>query len=177
MNTLKLAPDFKEALWTHLLPCSTTREQAAFLFCTTRAVDGGLEFEAIDHRLLNPADFAAQYDDYIELSDAARIALIKKAHALEASLVEMHSHPGPLPAAFSWSDRAGLKDTVPHMRWRLKKRPYLAIVVAPSGYDALVWAQDAKIPEPLAGIDLGDGALLRPTNASLKGWGEDGQSF
>ena len=83
--------------------------------------------------------------DYFELTDEARIGLIKRAHVLQASLAEFHSHLSPWPAAFSLSDRMGLKETVPHMRWRLKRRPYLAVVVAPSGFDALVWSRDPKI--------------------------------
>ena len=47
-----------------------------------------------------------------------------------------------------------------------------AIVVAPSGFDALVWNHDGKIPEPLSAIDVGD-RLMSPTNASLKGWEND----
>lgn len=171
-NILKLEKDLQARLWSHLLPKDTEKEQAAFLFCRTVPGNGDLVFEAIDHVLLSPADFAAQYNDYIELADKARIALIKRAHGLNSSLVEIHSHPGPWPAAFSLSDRNGLRETVPHMRWRLKKRPYMAIVVAPSGYDALVWNGDVKIPEALAGIEVG-GHLMRPTNASLEGWNDE----
>ena len=53
-----------------------------------------------------------------------------------ASLVEMHSHIGPWPAGFSYADRLGLQETVPHMWWRLKKRPYLALVVTNCSFDA-----------------------------------------
>ena len=172
MNTLKLGTDLRDILWSHLLPRHTKREQAAFLFCRTDTADNGLVFDAVDQVFLDESDFAAQYTDYIELTDEARIGLIKRAHVLGASLAEFHSHPGPWPASFSLSDRMGLKETVPHMRWRLKKRPYLAVVVAPSGFDALVWSRDAGIPEPLAGIEV-DGALMRPTNASLEGWADE----
>ena len=171
-NILKLEKDLQTHLWSHLLPKDTKKEQAAFLFCTTVSDDDSLVFEAMDHALLSPTDFAAQYCDYIELTDETRISLIKRAHNLNASLVEMRSHPGPWPAAFSFSDRNGLRETVPHMRWRLRKRPYMAIVVAPSGYDALVWNGDAKIPEALAGIEVG-GHLMHPTNASLEGWNDE----
>lgn len=172
MNTLKLTQGLHGALWSHLLPDDTKREQAAFLFCRTSPSGDGVAFEAVDYTFLGESDFAAQYADYIELTDETRISLIKRAHALGASLAELHSHPGPWPAAFSLSDRMGLKETVPHMRWRLKKRPYLAIVVAPSGFDALVWSRDAGIPEPLAAIDVG-GRLMTPTNASLEGWRDE----
>ncbi|MCG8594176.1 MAG: Mov34/MPN/PAD-1 family protein [Kiloniellales bacterium] len=172
MHILKLTDDDHTRLWSHLLPQNTGNEQAAFLFCRTAQDNGGIVFEAVDHALFSPSDFAAQYDDYIELTDEARIGLIKRAHHSETALAELHSHPGPWPAAFSRSDRMGLRETVPHMRWRLKHRPYLAIVVAPSGFDALVWSQNANIPEPLAGIDV-EGTLMTPTNNSLEGWGNE----
>ncbi len=172
MNILKLDKCLQGRLWSHLLPKDTMHEQAAFLFCMTAPADNGLTFVAVDHALLGPDDFVAQYTDYLELTDETRIGLIKRAHVLGASLAELHSHPGPWPAAFSLSDRMGLKETVPHMRWRLKKRPYLAVVVAPSGFDALVWSRDARIPEPLARIDIGR-ELMTPTNFSLGGWDDD----
>lgn len=169
MNLLKIDPGLRKQLWSHLLPRDSVREQAAFLFCNQHVIGGCREFDVADAAFLCADDFAAQHADYLELSDVARIGLIKRAHLLGASLVEMHSHPGPWPAAFSLSDRRGLRETVPHMRWRLKRRPYLAIVVAPSGFDALVWCDDPKVPEPLAGIQV-NRELLKPTNASLEGW-------
>lgn len=172
MNTLQLSTALQKRLWSHLLPETTTDEQAAFLFCKTVPTVDGLLFEVVDHTLLAASDFAAQHSDYLELTDDARITLIKHAHRLGASLVEMHSHPGPWPAAFSISDRIGLKDTVPHMRWRLGQRPYLAIVVAPSGFDALVWPTNRMAPEPLCGIDV-EGTVIIPTNASLNGWDDE----
>lgn len=104
------------------------------------------------------------------MADRTRAALIKRAHDLDASLVELHSHPGPWPAAFSYADRMGLRETVPHMWWRLKKRPYLAFVVASSSFDALVWLDGPKMPRRLDGLVVGE-RFLRPTNFSLRGWG------
>ena len=147
-HILDLTPDLHRALWDHLLPVHSSLEQAAFLFCTSRPANGDLVFEAIDKALLGPDDFAAQYDDYLELTDACRRALIKRAHDYGAMLVELHSHPEALSAAFSLSDLWGLQETVPHMRWRLQRRPYIAIVVAPTGLDALVWTQEPTKPRP-----------------------------
>lgn len=169
MYVLNLALEFRNDLWAHLLPSRPETEQAAFLFCETTIGGDRAEFTVVDSAFLQPDHFAAQESDYLQLSDAARIGLIRRAHALGASLVELHSHPGPWPAAFSWSDRRGLRETVPHMRWRLKRRPYLAIVVAPDGFDALVWWRDSDAPEALQGIQVG-AELMTPTNASLKGW-------
>ena len=89
---------------------------------------------------------------------------------MAASLIEIHSHPDPWAAAFSLADREGLRETVPHMWWRLNRRPYLALVVARSGFDALVVGLSAHTaPQALDGL-LVDGLTLTPTNASLWGW-------
>lgn len=172
MHILKLTDNNYNRLWSHLLPQNSDTEQAAFLFCTTTQDEEGIVFEAVDHALFGPSDFVVQYEDYIELTDESRSGIIKRAHRSNTALAELHSHPGAWPAAFSMSDRNGLRETVPHMRWRLQNRPYLAIVVAPSGFDALVWSPKANRPEPLAGIDV-DGALLKPTNNSLRGWSDE----
>jgi|APTNR8051073442_1049403.scaffolds.fasta_scaffold14371_5 proteasome lid subunit RPN8/RPN11 len=172
-TTLLLTSELRAALWAHLLPEDSRREQAAFLFCRSTVDGGNLALEAIEAAFLAASDFAAQYSDYIELTDECRIGLIKRAHTLGAALAEFHSHPGPWPAGFSPSDRRGLMETVPHMRWRLPGRPYLAVVVAPSGFDALIWLDGQKIPQPLAGIRVG-GRVYAPANASLEGWDDAG---
>lgn len=170
MNTiLRMSDTMLAALTAHLLPPDSNREEAAFLFVSTSQSENHISFEVLESVKLAAEEFESQEGDYIELTDATKAKLIKRAHDLGASLVEMHSHPGPWIAAFSLADRIGLQETVPHMWWRLSKRPYIAIVVAPSGFDALVWTDNPKIPVPLSGILAGD-RLLRPTNQSLGGW-------
>ncbi|WP_339688355.1 Mov34/MPN/PAD-1 family protein [uncultured Parasphingorhabdus sp.] len=167
MTILAMSESLYDGLISHLLPPQSGREQAAFLFARPTPDDQNV-FEVVASERLTSVDFAAQENDYLELDDEVRAKLIKQAHDLDASLVEMHSHPGPFPAAFSWADRRGLSETVPYMWWRLKKRPYFAIVVAQSGFDALVWRIDPKIAKPLEGIRTGS-RLLHPTNNSLGG--------
>ena len=118
---------------------------------------------------MNAADFTHQEGDYLELEDRSRARLIKRAHDLDACLVELHSHPGSSIAAFSYADRVGLGETVPHMWWRLPKRPYLALVVTETGFDALVWLDNPRVPCRLDGL-LAGSRLIRPTNESLEGW-------
>ena len=107
--------------------------------------------------------------DYIELSDSTRAEVIKRAHDLAASLIEIHSHLGPWPAAFSIADRAGLRETVPHMWWRLHKKPYIALVATNTEFDALVWLDNPTVPRPLDGLNVGERTFV-PTNNSLGGW-------
>jgi hypothetical protein len=166
-TVLNLPVGAYEDLVAHLLPGDTANEQAAFLFVRMRVTDHAAALEMIESAKLADADFTVQAPDYLELADATRARLIKRAHDLDASLVEMHSHPGPWDAAFSPSDLRGLSETVPHMWWRLNKRPYAAIVVAPSGFDALVWLDGPVFPQELHSLAAGS-RLLVPTNITIR---------
>lgn len=154
----------------HLLPPGCEQEQAAFLFAPVERTDGHVLFEVRDVRKLGSQDFVRQEGDYLEMTDETRAGLIKQAHDLGASLIEMHSHLGPWPAGFSYADRLGLQETVPHMWWRLQKRPYLALVVTESNFDALLWLDNSKVPRALDALHVGE-TVLKPTNFSLGGWG------
>lgn len=156
-------------LHNHLLPTDGMFEEAAFLFVRPVRTDGVLQLEYIEATKLRPSDFAERYADYLELHENVRARLIKRAHDLNASMVEMHSHVGPYRAAFSYSDINGLKDNVPHLWWRLRSRPYAAIVVANDGIDGLVWTDNPKSP---VGLDeIHDGAtVLRPQGTTWSEW-------
>lgn len=167
---LKVPAHLYEEVLAHLLPPDSEKEQAVFLFLRESRSAEQVTFEAEEAVKLRDRDFEVQEADYLELADDTRARLIKRAHDSQTSLLEMHSHPGPWQAGFSASDRLGLKETVPHMWWRLKKRPYLAIVVAASGFDALVWLDNPKRPRQLDALVAGD-RTLKPTNYSLGGWG------
>ena len=166
---LTLPPGLYEGLLEHLLPPNQEVEEAAFVLASVKEVEGTTTFEALEAVKLQPDDFVAQYEDYLELGDATRTKLIKRAHDLNGSIVELHSHVSTRLAEFSWSDRIGLKETVAHMRWRLSGRPYAAIVFARQSFDALVWLTDRTAPMPLNGLLAGD-RLLQPTNRSFENW-------
>ncbi len=166
---LKIDSGLYDDLMAHLLPGGSEREQAAFLFALPKSSDHRMVFEIVEARKLGPDDFVVQESDHLEMAGTTRAALIKRAHDLQASLVEMHSHLGPWPASFSYSDHMGLRETVPHMWWRLQKRPYLALVVTRANFDALVWIENAKMPGALDALVVGD-RVLKPTNLSLEGW-------
>ena len=151
----------------HLLPEPSHNEEAAFLF--GRHIDTTESIELIDYQLLSSEHFVTQDIDYLELRDEVRANLIKKAHDLSACLIEMHSHPGNLPAAFSLLDVVGLREIVPQMLWRLRNRPYVALVVADLSFDAFVWHHDASKPQHLDAIDL-ENLALAPTNLSFWRW-------
>ena len=156
-------------LMAHLLPPNSRREQAAFLFAHAERNDRKVWFTVVGIKLLCPEDFTSQEGDYLEMADATQASLIKQAYDMDASLIEIHSHLGPWPAAFSPTDRYELRETVAHMWWRLDQRPYLALVVAKSGFDALVWINNPAVPQVLDGLLVG-GQTLTPANSSLWRW-------
>ena len=142
-------------------------EQGAFLFCQHSISGADQVFACEDWSPLNRADYEVQAGDYLELTDATRARLIKQAHDRGLCLVESHSHPGPYPAAFSYSDLTGLDEFVPHVRWRLRGRPYAALVFAQSGFDGLVWTDRAdRLPQQLVAIET-ENARLAATGLTL----------
>jgi hypothetical protein len=166
-SLIRLPTGLFEELLAHLLPDGCKVEQAAFLFVAADSSAEHVRFDVVEVAKLAAADFDSQGSEYLELADNTRARLIKHAHDLGVSLVEMHSHPFPWPAAFSDADLAGLAETVPDMWWRLPKRPYIAVVVAPSGFDALLWLDSPSAPQALGGVLAGD-RLMRPTNRTLR---------
>ena len=163
---LHLPEGLYEELRAHLLPPRNVLEQAAFLFAKASQDQTSTRFDVAAVQKLTSSDFDEQGPGYLELADEMRKRLIKRAHDLGMSLIEMHSHPMPWPAQF-WNTTAKVCwRRSPHMLWRLAKRPYAAIVVAPSGFDALVWLSDPHKPSALDALVAGR-QIMKPTNLSL----------
>lgn len=163
-------PDQFRRMMVHLLPADSLVEEAAFLFARLELRDGFTLFRAFDGVFVEPDGFETRSPYFLELSDSTRASIIKRAHDLQAAIIEVHSHPGGY-ARFSWSDKLGLGDFVPHVRWRLRGRPYAAIVVAPSGCDGVAWLNASEIPGPIVGITAGDRSVL-PSGWSWRHWPE-----
>jgi hypothetical protein len=163
---LDLPVGLKEKLWAHLLQSDV--EQVAFVFASVAADADSTVFTAQDHYLATPDDFEIHSEFHVELTDEARSRIIKRAWDSNATPVELHSHPGDVwGAMFSPSDMYGFKDFVPHCRWRLRNRPYLAIVVSPAGADALVWIDKSGQPVALTAIRAAGVSVAVPTNQTL----------
>jgi len=154
-----LAENTYEALRHHLLPIKPRAEEAAFCFAQFRSDYG---FECLEWMPVPVSDFEYRSLFHIELTDENRAKVIKRAHDLNASIVEFHSHPRAKRAEFSSSDQSGFEEFVPHVRWRLKGRPYAAIVVTPSSFDSLLWINDGTQPSGVLQIQAGN-QLLSPT--------------
>ena len=156
----------------HLLPPRTRYEEAVFLFA--RADVDGL-FTPIEWRAIPPEGFLHRSPCYLELTDETRAALIKRAHDLKASMIELHSHPFDRVAAFSLSDRSGFLEFVPHVLWRLGGRPYAAVVFTPTSFDSLAWFTDVTHAR-LLHIRLDDEKILWPTGETLQSWSESDET-
>lgn len=146
----------------------TRDEQVAFCFAQTEAAADGVIFRAVECYLVPPEELDIQTSRHVALTEEAQAKLIKMAWERRASLVELHSHTDPrYEAVFSPTDLAGFESFVPHVWWRLRGRPYLAVVVAPTGFDALVWRTSPEAAEPLHVFQVGD-EEKRPTDLTLR---------
>ena len=124
-------------------------EHVAFLFTGPAASGEQLVVRDIYH--VPPDGFDFQSDLHVSLTDETRARVIKRAWDLGGCLVETHSHKHG-PPRFSPSDLYGFEDWVPHVRWRLASRPYIALVFAGGAFDALVWEGSSNAPTPLQAL-------------------------
>ena len=162
---LQLPPPVHQALWAHLVPPNTRNEEVAFVYVNQENSDGTQIFEYVEWFPVPMSGFQSRSSFHLELGDETRALVIKRAHDLGTCLVEFHSHLGPWPARFSPSDFLGFREFVPHVWWRLKGRPYLAVVVTKSDFDGLAWITTPQITQRLDGIVV-DKHLLTPTGLS-----------
>ena len=165
---LYLPNNLAAAVWAHLLEDESGAESAGFLFAKHRREGEVHGFEALEWYPVPPEGFLSRNSYHFVLTDEVRAEVIKRAHDLGASVVEFHCHKGPRPARFSLSDQAGFQEFVPHIWWRLRGRPYLAVVVAEIDFDSLVWVTGPGTPQHLTGIVV-DETTFDPTRLSSLG--------
>lgn len=151
----------------HLVREQPKAEEAAFAF--VNAADPENCFELLRWEPVPETSFRYQALDGLELTDEYRAHVIKKAHDLGTALMEFHSHPLSAHAAFSPSDQAGLREFVPHARWRLKRKPYLAAVFATREFDSLWWFSGGAKPDGTIRLRV-NGHLIEPSRATLYEW-------
>jgi hypothetical protein len=170
--TLTFATDVQEAVWAHLRSNVDGEEEAAFLFADAEVTTRGTTLHVRGWYQVVADDFEARGMEGIVLTDACRASLFKRAHDEGRCLIECHSHPGPRTAVFSLYDFEGFSEFVPHVRWRLQGRPYAAVVVADTTFDALAWIEPgAHAPVAVDAVTT-DNEILYPTRKSLVRWQE-----
>jgi proteasome lid subunit RPN8/RPN11 len=143
-------------------------EQVGFFLANYGADERSLTLR--EFRAIPPEGFETQTDYHVTLKDEIRPEIIQWATTAEACLVEAHSHVEG-PAAFSSSDIMGFDEWVPHVRWRLRARPYAAIVLAEDTFDAVAWIDRGEIPEQVDRLEV-DSAIHRATALTLPRWRE-----
>ena len=165
-SLIELSSDTYTKLYAHLLQDGV--ENVAFMFARPSVGDDRVVFREGGLYLVQSHEFAFQSDYHVSLTDQCLARVIKKAWDLQASLVDFHSHPSSNQMAqFSPSDLYGLQEFVPHIHWRLQGRPFAAVVVAPSGFDALVWADGPSAPGHLDALVV-DGYPQIPTGLTIE---------
>src|SRR5688500_10418738 len=90
---LKTTAVVHHALNAHLLRRDSICEEAAFVFATAANGPDETIFESLDHLLVPPSGFVVRSPCFLELKDEVRAQVIKRAHNIKASIIELHSHP------------------------------------------------------------------------------------
>ena len=81
----------------HLLEQSDDREAAGFMFVNSETQDDDRVFKAVEWFPVPEEGFLEVTDHHFALSDWVRADVIKRAHDLDASITEFHSHLSPWP--------------------------------------------------------------------------------
>jgi hypothetical protein len=124
-------------------------------------------FRLREWRSLGPQALDERDDLHATLTDEAQADVIKWAWDAGASLVEAHTHGPFATASFSPLDLANLGDWVPHLWWRLRGRPYGALVIAGDTLDALAWLDDPRTAVPVSALIVNGGNALVPTGLTV----------
>ena len=164
---LSASEDLYQRIVGHLIERQGDIESFAFAFAKKlQQPNGNEEFACVDVMLIPPDQVEHDSQYHSVMSDAILSDVFKKAHELNASIVEFHTHLGPFPAEFSDTDWEGTEEIARHALWRLRGNPYIAVVVTSAEFDGVIWTTDRDEPAQLDGISI-DGRLLEPTGLSL----------
>jgi hypothetical protein len=125
-------------------------EQVAFFLA--RPVPDGVRL--VDARAMGPADFDHQSAVHVSLAEHVRPELIAWAWERHLCLVEAHTHVRGDPVCLSPTDLSGLSDWVPHVWWRLRGRPYAALVFGDETVDGIAWRRSAADAEGVAALEV-----------------------
>jgi len=166
MSYLQMTTGQYREVLNHLLGAES--EEVVFLFTSLQDRGSSRSFDCKEIYKVPPSGFERQSAYHICLSDRTRQQIIKHASDTQTCLVEAHSHLNNLsPVEFSASDMIGFEEFVPHVRWRLGGRPYIALVYNKTSFDALVWENENNTMRSLQAIEVGKHRIF-PTNLSLK---------
>ncbi len=160
--SLSVPADLHSELIAHL--AAGEDEQVAFLF--TEPPGAGEVLRVCELYRVPPDGFLDQSPYYLALSDEVRARVLGRATELDGCLIETHSHAHG-PAGFSATDLSGFDEWVPHVRWRLGGRPYVALVFVGESFDALLWEGRNGHPVPLNELAVPGEKSVAPTGITL----------
>ncbi len=141
-------------------------EQAAFLFATTETEYGAVRFHVEDSYLVPASGWDVQMDVYLEMTDEERAKILKMARDRNAAIIDCHSHPHSQEDVwFSPSDLAGINQFAQYTKWKLKGRPFAALVFGETSIDGVVWQGEFAGAEPLGALAVVGQARLIPTGS------------
>jgi hypothetical protein len=139
-------------------------EEVAFMLAGQMSAAAAFRISAL--RFVDGHRFAHRSEDRAEPDDEIRGEMIRWAWENGDCLVEAHSHGAMVvPASFSRFDVGQFEEWVPHVRWRLRGRPYLALVIAGDQVDGLAWI--ATHAEPIERIEVDGRDDVATTGASF----------
>lgn len=139
---------FPKELFDELLSHLERPEEVAFMLADPPT--NGC-FRIRDLRIISCKRHLDDSTDRANLDDSIRSEVIQWAWETDACLVEAHSHGRWfLPVQFSGFDLDQFVDWVPHVRWRLRGRPYAALVTAGTQLDGLAWFEET--PEMIESV-------------------------
>jgi hypothetical protein len=162
VTSFSITPHLYEALGTHL---ERRAEQVGFFLADWDHTARSFVFR--EWRPVPREGLEHQSDSHVSLSEEMRADLIRWAWDSGLSLVEAHSHGRWAPAEFSGSDLWGFDEWVPHLWWRLRGRPYAALVTASETFDAIAWIEGPRIPEQVDTFEVG-GDTVAATGQTLR---------
>jgi hypothetical protein len=132
------------------------------------------EWEADERRLvasdwwpMSDDEYEVLTDYHVSLTDDVRSRVIKWAWDAGKCLIETHSHGTRGIARFSTSDLYGFEEWVPHIFWRLRGRPYAALVTTDESIDGWAWTTTAAYPEQVNSLIMG-GEATATSRASME---------
>jgi hypothetical protein len=133
--------DVVEQAWADLHHAA---EQVGFFLADF--VEANRTFKILDWRLVRAKEELDGAVFHVTLDNEVQTEMIQWAFSTGRCLIEAHSHGTLWPAEFSRTDVLGLDEWVPHVRWRLRGRPYAALVTGGIDFDALAWADASTDP-------------------------------
>lgn len=163
MLALEIPAAISARLLTYL---DVPTERMAFLLAIpTPVADAWIVVD--DLYLTDELDYTYQAIHGMELADAVRPRVLSWATRPDVALIEVHSHRHlSHTTTFSPTDLEGLEEVVPQMLWRLRGRPYAALVLGSDDLDALVWSHRTQPPSAPSAVVIAD-RTLTPTGIAV----------